>query len=151
MRVVKNKITTSFYKKILTVLPVACVDIVIIKKNQFLLSRRKNIPAQGKWWLVGGRILKGETLKAAAKRKVYEETGLRKFRVKKFITAKETFFKNNAFGSSTHSINSVFLVSVTKSNPIKPDSQSLELRWFSKINPNWPKYVKDMLKLSGLK
>ncbi len=58
-------------------LPLLCVDVVLRnREGQVLLVRRKNEPKKGRWWPVGGRVLRGETLRRAAIRKVREETGL---------------------------------------------------------------------------
>ncbi len=154
MRSQKEKgkiISARLYKKILEVMPVSCVDVVVAHKGSFLLCQRKNKPAKGAWWFVGGRVFKNETLEKAVKRKVREETGIKNLKIKKFLTTKSMMFKNSAFGPSTHSINLVFLVEVQPKLPIVPDSQSSEIRWFSKIDAGWPTYVKEMLRLAGFK
>ena len=63
------------YSKILEDLPIYCVDIIIKNdKEEYLLIKRNNEPKKGEWWVVGGRVLKGETAKEAAIRKVKQET-----------------------------------------------------------------------------
>lgn len=66
----------ELYNKILENVPIACVDIAIIVDGSVLLVKRKDAPAKGEWWVPGGRILKGETMKDAAKRKAQEEVGI---------------------------------------------------------------------------
>ena len=64
-------IPKEFYKEILKVIPIVCVDIVICNsKGLYLLVKRKNEPLKGWWWVVGGRVLHGETAKEAAARKI---------------------------------------------------------------------------------
>ena len=53
------------------------------------------------------------------------------------------------FGSSTHTVNSIFLVEARSVPRLVPDNQSSELRWFSKVDKKWPVYVRTMLELSG--
>ena len=147
----KPNIPKNLYKKIVAVMPIPCVDAVIVSGRRFLLSKRKNQPAKGEWWFIGGRILKGETLEQAVARKVRDEAGIRKAKVKKFITNTETIFKASAQGGSSHTINSIFLVEVPANTPIRPDETLAELAWFSKIDPRWDAYVKKALKQAGFK
>ena len=51
------------YKYILEVMPVACVDIIIVHNKKIFIAKRKNEPARGEWFIPGGRILKNEHLK----------------------------------------------------------------------------------------
>jgi ADP-ribose pyrophosphatase YjhB (NUDIX family) len=69
-------ITSSLYDQILKHMPVPCVEAMIVINKSLLLLRRRNPPAQGEFWFAGGRIRKGESLKALF-REVKEETGLR--------------------------------------------------------------------------
>jgi colanic acid biosynthesis protein WcaH len=46
------------YQKIVEQIPIVCVDAVIMnRKGQYLLVRRKNEPLKGEFWLPGGRII----------------------------------------------------------------------------------------------
>lgn len=130
-------------------MPIPCVDVVLVSGEKFLLCKRKNKPGIGKWCIPGGRVLRGETLRRAVIRKVEEETGLKKFKISKFITTREFFSSSSSFGVPTHSINSVFLVLVPPGQTIQPDLQSSKLQWFSRIDKKWLKYAQDMLKLAG--
>jgi colanic acid biosynthesis protein WcaH len=148
-RIGPRLIPADFYRKIVQVMPISCVDVIVSSRGKFLLCKRKNKPAQGKWWFIGGRVFKNETLQDAVRRKVLEETGMSKMKIKKLLAAKETIFKDSAFGPSTHSVNSVFLVETNSKNLLRPDSQSSELHWFSRIDGHWQSYVKDVLRLAG--
>ena len=59
---------------------VCCVDCLLVRQRagvkECLLVLRSSEPVKGVWWLPGGRLLKGETFFAAAKRKAQQETGL---------------------------------------------------------------------------
>jgi len=148
----RSWIEPSLYKKILAAVPVPCVDAVIVNRNRFLLGKRINKPAKGQWWFIGGRIFKEELLQQAVARHIKEETGIAKIRIKRFLTTKETIFKNSAQGPRSHTVNSVFLVEVPYKNYLPPkNSENLQLKWFSKINKRWPAYVRKVLKLAGFK
>ena len=64
------------YQRILEQMPLPTVDAIILFQGRFLLLKRKNPPVKGTWWLPGGRVRRGETLEAAVRREVHEETGL---------------------------------------------------------------------------
>jgi colanic acid biosynthesis protein WcaH len=52
------------------------IDLIIEnEKEGFLLGLRKNKPAQGLWFVPGGRIFKGESLSVALVRIAYTEIG----------------------------------------------------------------------------
>lgn len=137
-------IKESLYKKIQEVLPICCVDIVILnKKKQFLLLKRNNEPAKGLWWIPGGRILKGELIEKAVLRKAKEETGL-DVKIKKMMGVKETIFKKGVFGKSVHTINIIFLVLAKKDN-VKMDKQNSEYKWFAKIEKSFHPYIKQFI------
>ncbi|MBI3822527.1 MAG: NUDIX hydrolase [Planctomycetes bacterium] len=60
--------------------PAVTVDIVIVTREQkprVLLVKRKHEPFQGMWATPGGFIEMDESLDAAAKRELFEETGVR--------------------------------------------------------------------------
>lgn len=142
-------INKKLYKKIQEVIPICCVDILILnKKNEFLLLKRNNEPARGLWWIPGGRILKGELIEKAAIRKAEEETGL-KVKIKKLIGVKETIFKKGVFGKNVHTVNITFLA-YANNNEVKMDNQNSEYKWFKKIDKSFDPYIKYFIK-QGLK
>ena len=69
----KPKFTYDFPRPALT------VDVVLLTREavpQVLLIRRARDPFAGAWALPGGFVEKGETLVAAARRELHEETGV---------------------------------------------------------------------------
>lgn len=56
--------------------PVVGVGVVLIDDGQILLIKRAHEPERGKWAVPGGKVRKGETMRAAASRELVEETGL---------------------------------------------------------------------------
>jgi 8-oxo-dGTP diphosphatase len=57
--------------------PIFCVGAVVIRGDSVLLIRRGKPPQMGEWTLPGGMVELGESLRAAVRREVWEETGLR--------------------------------------------------------------------------
>lgn len=128
-------IPTSKYKYILNVLPVLCVDIVARNsRGEYLLIKRANEPKKGRWWVIGGRVQKGETLAQAVIRKVKEETGLR---VKKMrsIGYFELVKGINPFGlkSEYHTVSVVFEIDINDKESIVLDKQSTEFKFAKKL------------------
>ena len=56
--------------------PRVAVGAVVFKDNQVLLIRRGKPPAEDLWAIPGGRVEIGETLRKAAEREIFEETGI---------------------------------------------------------------------------
>ena len=124
------------YIEIMELLPILCVDIIIKNLcNDYLLIKRANEPLKGKWWVVGGRVLKNETLMQAASRKVKEEVGLSASNFD-FVGYYEDIYEKNPFGMSPpqHSVSVVFSTTIYDNEPVKLDGQSSEWK-FSKDLP----------------
>jgi acetyl-CoA carboxylase carboxyl transferase subunit beta len=56
--------------------PLVGVGVVLVEDGRILLVQRGHEPAKGMWAIPGGKISKGESLRAAAAREALEETGL---------------------------------------------------------------------------
>jgi len=70
-------IQANEYKKIIQKIPILCVDIILRYKDKVLLIKRADEPCKGIYWPVGGRVHKGESVDAAARRKILEEIGIK--------------------------------------------------------------------------
>jgi colanic acid biosynthesis protein WcaH len=124
-------IPTEQYTQIIEVLPILCVDVVIMNSNgEYLLVKRANEPLEGHWWVIGGRVYKGETMEQAAIRKVKEEVGL-DVRSLRLIGYYEEVFRENPFGltSGLHTVSVVFATMVDGYQPVKLDSQSTDWKY----------------------
>jgi len=70
-------IQANEYKKIIQKIPILCVDIILRYKDKVLLIKRADEPCKGIYWPIGGRVHKGESVDAAARRKIFEEIGIK--------------------------------------------------------------------------
>lgn len=67
----------ELFNKILTNMPIPCVDLAIRINDKYLFVKRKIPPYKEVWAFIGGRIFKGETMMQAIKRIAMKEAGLR--------------------------------------------------------------------------
>ena len=59
-----------------TDLPIVGVGVALVDDGNILLVQRGRDPGRGLWAVPGGKIRHGEIMKEAARREVFEETGL---------------------------------------------------------------------------
>jgi colanic acid biosynthesis protein WcaH len=65
------------FKTVIAASPLVSIDLLVENsQGQFLLGQRTNRPAQGDWFVPGGRIRKNESLAAAFSRLTKDELGL---------------------------------------------------------------------------
>jgi len=127
------------YKQIIEVLPILCVDVIIKNtRGEYLLIRRANEPRQGEWWVIGGRLLKGETLEEAVVRKVWEETSLNVQSVQP-VGYYEAVSQENPFGLGPrlHAVSVVFSTIVDDGQQIRLDDQSSDWKYAKELPPDF--------------
>lgn len=128
-----KQIPRSLYKQIVEVMPILCVDLVIVHEGKYLLVKRKNEPAKGLWWPPGGRVWKGETIEQAARRKAKEEIGVG-VRLVAPLGYYEGSWPVSAFGKGrgTACLSIVVLAS-PRSLQLRIDEQSAAWKWSSQL------------------
>ena len=114
--------------------PLVSIDLVVINsQGQVLLGQRTNRPAQGFWFVPGGRILKNEAMAAAFLRLSKAELGLAcEIGSAEFLGVYEHFYTDNFSGTdfSTHYVVLGYrLVHDLDLNSL-PDAQHHSYRWF---------------------
>ncbi|MFH0953977.1 MAG: NUDIX domain-containing protein [Verrucomicrobiota bacterium] len=146
----KRFIPEKLYHQIIANVPIACVDVAIVARGSVLLVKRKDPPARGKWWVPGGRVLKGEMMKETAARKAREEVGI-ECHVGPIIHTAETIFPDGPGGIPIHSINSCFFLYPVDPN-FKPklDGRHGEYKWVRRIPKRLHSYVARCLMGAGL-
>jgi 8-oxo-dGTP diphosphatase len=106
-------------------MPFSSVDIIILKDQKIILTKRTIPPYRGYWNLPGSVILKNEKMVAAVKRSSKEELGIQ--------VVNPTFIGNyETFAKFRHYITHLF-VTKHKSGKIKLDFQSSR---FILVDPN---------------
>lgn len=112
--------------------PVVAVGSVIVHQNKVLLV--KHVPQKtgfwaDKWICPGGRLQFGETLRTAAKREIWEETGL-EIEIKGDPIVFERIVKGAAEDTKLHVIYIDFVSSPRGPVAPHPNSDVGEARWF---------------------
>ena len=128
-------IPEDIYKTVLDKMPVATVDLIILSpdKTKTLLFLRKNKPAKGFYYTIGGRIIKGESPEDAIIRIADTEAGLN-LNVKnvKFTGYMSEIFQDSIFDEiNSHCINLYFVYKLNNCEDIALDSQHLTCKWFN--------------------
>lgn len=121
-----NYIDEKTYTKIIDLIPILCVDIILTNtEGKYLLIKRANQPLLGQWWVIGGRVHKGEKIIDAVNRKVLEETRITASKLS-FCGFYEDFFNETPFKNKVtlHSVSLVFKGSIKPGSKVTLDSQS---------------------------
>lgn len=124
----------SLFEKIIKNTPLIAIDLIVQDKDRnYLLGLRKNPPAQGCWFVPGGRIRKNETLEQAFHRISSDELGL-PFRLDQsiFLGVYEHFYDENFLGmpnESTHYLALAYRLWTGAQQLILPSHQHARYRW----------------------
>jgi len=153
-------IEPDVYKTILDNVPVACVDLVIIKNNKVFLIKRKNKPCKGVYWLQGGRMFKNEEIEHCGIRKAASELNIaeNKIKITKYLGTFSTQFSDSEqSGTASHTINITFQAEI-EDIPVGFDDDHSDGKWFD-INGSIPDelknkythhpYISEILKMIG--
>jgi ADP-ribose pyrophosphatase YjhB (NUDIX family) len=70
-----GRVADDIYAQALDHLVIACVDVVIVHNKKILIGKRVWEP-QPDWWIIGGRMRKGELYAEAAVRNLKRELGV---------------------------------------------------------------------------
>ena len=117
--------------------PFSCVDIVLLRDDSVLLTKRAIPPYRGKWHLPGGIIRRNETMRKAVKR-----IGRKELQVDvKIIRFIGSFENPNRY---RHDISHCFLCA-TRTGLIKLDSESSRAKFFQKIPKNTIPFHKNII------
>lgn len=129
------------YKRVMETMPVVCVDCLVRNgKGEFLLVRRRNEPLKGEFWVPGGRLLRGERLEDAVRRKMREEIGV-EVEIAGSLGFFEEFFDRTAQDAEGgfHAVSFLYLVRPL-SEDIRLDEQSSDWGWFTDIPARLKEY-----------
>ena len=123
------------FLKIIRLTPLVAVDLII--KNQVgevLLGKRINRPAQGYWFVPGGRIRKNETIESAISRISLCELGIELFKNEMHLLGGfDHIYDDNYLaeaGVNTHYVVLAFTTVLANGLEMKPDEQHVEIKWW---------------------
>ncbi|MEL2239492.1 GDP-mannose mannosyl hydrolase [Leclercia adecarboxylata] len=113
--------------------PLISIDLIVEnERGEFLLGQRTNRPAQGYWFVPGGRVQKDETLENAFARLTEAELGLRlPMTAGQFYGVWQHFYDDNFSGTdfTTHYVVLGFRLKVHQADLRLPDAQHDDYRW----------------------
>jgi colanic acid biosynthesis protein WcaH len=122
----------SDFKKIIKLTPLISIDLIVRNPDgKILLGKRLNKPAQGFWFVPGGRVLKEETLEDAFERLIKEELNSNLIS-SKFKGVYQHFYDDNVTGEpfGTHYIVLAYEIILDCDLGALPTEQHLNYKWF---------------------
>ena len=123
------------FRQIVASAPLISIDLIVRNEvGQVLLGQRLNRPAQGYWFVPGGRVRKDERLAAAFERLTEDELGIRlSIATADFLGPFEHFYPDNFSGSdfSTHYVVLGYELISSTSLDTLPEEQHSHYRWFT--------------------
>ncbi|WP_308367613.1 MULTISPECIES: GDP-mannose mannosyl hydrolase [unclassified Microbulbifer] len=124
------------FRTVVAATPLVSIDLLVQNaEGEVLLGQRLNRPAQGYWFVPGGRILKSETLDVAFTRLTQMELGTCFARNEAdFMGVYEHFYTDSVFGASpdTHYVVLCYHLQLpTEVRLALPQTQHGHFRWWS--------------------
>ncbi|MFQ3176207.1 MAG: colanic acid biosynthesis protein WcaH [Psychromonas sp.] len=123
------------FKTVIASSPLISIDLVVKNtKGEYLLGYRNNRPAQGFWFVPGGRILKNETMDDAFIRLCQDELGVSLTRQQAvFLGPFEHFYDDYVFGEdiTTHYVVLGYALTIDIDLANLPQDQHNQYAWFT--------------------
>ena len=107
-------------------LTVDCLMIRLNPQTEILLIERRNPPFQNHWALPGGFVNLDESIENAAKRELFEETGIKNIPLKQLQS-----FGNPERDPRGYTATIVFWGMVEKNIKVKAGDDAKNVKWFS--------------------
>jgi len=133
-----KKMPFKEYKKIYSIVPRLCVEVILLTNKGIALTKRDIPPAIGKWHIPGGTVLKGENLVKAVKRLAQEELE-ENIEVQKMLGVIEYNFTNYF----DQPVGIAFLVKLKDNNSLSDKNKKYKL--FKDMPQNMIKAQKDFI------
>lgn len=131
-------LSDSVFSTVIDATPLVSLDLIVRNgAGQILLGERMNRPAQGYWFVPGGRIRKMESLSSAFERLTREELGIGfALADAQLLRPFDHFYTDSVFGESpsTHYVAIAYELAVgDRLNDLQalPQQQHGRYRWFS--------------------
>ena len=129
-------LTDDVFSTVIASTPLFSIDLIIRNaEGNLLLGKRTNRPAQGYWFVPGGRVLKNEPLDVAFERLTQSELGVAIPRHSAvLLDLYQHFYNDSVFGETpdTHYVVAGYLLDLDDPSTLDlPPSQHSEFRWLS--------------------
>ncbi len=130
-------ISDEQFLKVIDSTPLVSIDLILANsQGEILLGKRNNRPAQGYWFVPGGRIRKNERLADAIKRISLAESGSElTLSDGQLLGAFDHIYDDNFSGIdgiNTHYVVLAYNIKLKDDFEIAPDEQHSEMKWWSK-------------------
>jgi 8-oxo-dGTP diphosphatase len=136
-----KKVPEKLFQKIKENIPLSCVDIILVKNNEFLLVKRSISPYKNKWCLPGGIIKKNQKIIQRLQQVGKEELGI-KVDIIKSLGVYEKIYQDR------HDISHCYVATSSKQE-LKLDFQAKSAKFFTKIPNNTSNFHALMLRDAG--
>lgn len=126
------KLSSIDFKTIVKSTPLVSIDLIVRdREGNVLLGKRTNRPAQGFWFVPGGRVLKDESFDNAFKRLIKEELGLDNVE-SNFKGIYQHFYDDNFSEDdfSTHYLVLAYEIKFNGDLTLLPLEQHSKYKWF---------------------
>ncbi len=125
-----GKLPAEIFECVVAHTPLVSVDLILTHEGRVLLGKRRNPPAKGYWFTLGGRVHKHERIRDAIGRIMREETGRELEGEQSFIGVFEHLYDDGIFENvSTHYVNLAYRIDVGEMTEL-PHDQHDDYRWF---------------------
>lgn len=136
----KGWLDTATFETVVASTPLVSIDLLVQnEKGEYLFGFRNNRPAQGYWFVPGGRIQKNETLDAAFGRLTRDELGISYERNQAcFSGVYEHIYGDSIFGEriSTHYVVLAYSIVLATGAARLDEKQHSNLLWIKPENLN---------------
>ena len=127
---------SDIFRLVVASTPLVSIDLLVENSDgKILLGKRNNRPAQGFWFVPGGRIQKNERLDEAFSRLVKEELGLSAQRSEaRLLDVYEHLYEDSVFGAEpdTHYVVLGYHLKADPEINSLPHDQHRDYRWWDK-------------------
>jgi len=127
------KLSSTDFKTIVKSTPLVSIDLIVRdSEGNVLLGKRTNRPAQGFWFVPGGRVLKDESFYYTFKRLIKEELGFNSVE-SKFKGIYQHFYDDNFSEDdfTTHYLVLAYEITFNGDLALLPFQQHSIYKWFS--------------------
>lgn len=133
-------IDAADWQTVVESVPVPSVDLVVVTDGSVVLAERTNQPAEGEWFVPGGRIQKGERIEEAVHRVARTELDV-SVTIRERLGAYDHFYEvSDVPDTSKHYVAHGFVVE-TDGDPVTADDQHADVRVFESRPDDCHEYV----------